>query len=167
MASRSLADRLRLILPALLTLLLMLLVAVPLPLTSLPLAPHALWLMTLTVAVAYPPAWTPVTAFALGLLGDLISGTPLGSQALLTLLATLGAQSQARRLAHQLFRVRWMEAAGALFVLHFVLWAIIGWVGHATLPMKPVAIAAAVSSLWYPLFYLLTDLLTRLLPPRN
>lgn len=166
MAARSLADRLLLVLPALLALILILFTAVPWHL-GLALAPQVVWLMTLTVAVAYPAAWPPLVAFILGLIADALFATPLGSQALLSVIATLAMRSQSHRLDHQPFRVRWMEAAAALLVLNILLWALLSWMMSISLPIKPVLRASLVSALWFPLFYLIVEQLVRLLPPKG
>ena len=168
MAARSLADRFMLALPALVALLLMLLVAAPWHLSDLPLKPHVLWLMTITFGVAYPAAWPLLTAFLLGLVADTLSGTPLGAQALVTVLMALGLRGgQARRMQHQLFRIRWAESIASLLVLHLMLWGIVAWMGEASLPLRPVLVAVAVNVTWYPLFYLLSEGLVRLLPPKG
>jgi rod shape-determining protein MreD len=166
MAARSLADRLLLVIPLLLAAILMLFAAVPWHL-GISLAPQVLWLMTLTVGVAYPPAWPPALAFILGLAADTLSGTPLGSQALLALLMALAVRAQSRRLDHQMFRVRWMEATGALLVLNLAMWASSSWVTKLQLPMVPVLRAVLVSSLWFPIFYVMVEQVVKLLPPRS
>lgn len=167
MSSRPLADRLLLTIPTLMTLILMLLAAVPWRLFSISIAPQVLWLMALTVGVAYPIAFTPLIAFMLGLIADTLAGTPLGSQALLAMLMTLVARAQSRRLQHQLFRVRWTEAVAALLILNFAMWGIIGWVAHGSPALISVLRMTLISALWFPVFYWVMEQVVRLLPPRN
>lgn len=167
MAGHTLSDYFRIAIPGVVSLLLLLLCALPMALMDMALTPHVVWLMTLSVAPLYPPAWPVVLAFVLGLISDFLYGTPLGAQALLSLFLTLFMQMQARRTSHQLFQLRWLEAAAALAVLHFLLWAIIGFVVDTRPPIQHVALGALVSSFWYPVFFFGTQGLLRLLPARN
>lgn len=164
---RSFSDQIRFTVPATVAVVFTLVSALPISLFGFSLTPHVVWLMTLAIGVAYPAAWPPLLAFALGLLSDFIMATPLGAQALLTLLLILSLQRQARRLQHQLFRALWLEAAGALLVLFVALWAVTGWVDGAYPPIEHVLIAAGVSALWYPLFFVITRGLVKLLPGAN
>lgn len=163
---RSFSDQLRLSIPAALALLLLVLAALPLH-AMLPLAPHVVWLLTLTIAVVYPPAWPPLLAFALGLLSDVTMATPPGSQALLTLMLVLWLKRNHRRMQYQPLRVRWAEAAAVLLMLHLLLWLVAGWIQKAYAPPGSVLLAAAASALWYPVFYWLAQWLVKLLPGRN
>ena len=99
-------------LPALLALLLLALFSAPMRAGDLALVPNIGWIMTLVVAFIYPPSWPRWFAFMLGLLQDVLFSTPLGAQALLTLLLLQLVSAQARRQSFQRFRVRWLEAAG-------------------------------------------------------
>ena len=164
MTGHPLSDQLRLMLPGLATLLLMLLCALPMALMDIALTPHVAWLMTLSVAAIYPPAWPVTLAFVIGLVSDFVYGTPLGSQALLTLFLTLFLQAQARRTSHQLFHLRWFEAALALAVLHGLL---CGFVLPTRPPIAQVALGALVNAFWFPIFFLGAQALLSLLPARN
>ncbi len=167
MAGHTISDHVRIAIPGGVALLLLLLCALPMALMDVALTPHVVWLMTLSIASLYPPAWPVVLAFVLGLISDFLYGTPLGAQALLSLFLTLFVQSQARRAAHQLFQLRWLEAAAALAVLHFALWAIVGFVVEVRPPIKQVALGALVSAFWLPIFFLGSQGLLKLLPARN
>ena len=167
MAGHTLSDHVRIAIPGVVTLLLLLLCALPIALMDVALTPHVVWLMTLAIAPLYPPAWPVVLAFILGLLSDFLYGTPLGAQALLSLFLTLFVQTQARRTTHQLFQLRWLEAAAALAVLHFALWGLTGFVIEARPPIKHVALGALVSAFWFPVFFVGSQGLLKLLPARN
>lgn len=167
MAGATLSDHVRIAIPGVVALLLLLLCALPMALMDVALTPHVVWLMTLSVAASYPPAWPVVLAFVLGLISDFLYGTPLGAQALLSLFLTLFVQAQARRTSHQLFQLRWLEAAVALAVLHFVLWAIVGFVVETRPPIKQVALSTLVSAFWFPVFFAGSQGLLKLLPARN
>lgn len=167
MGGTTLSDQLRIALPGLVALLLLLLCALPMALLDVALTPHVVWLMTLSVAAMYPPAWPVVLAFVLGLISDFLYGTPLGAQALLSLFLTLFVQSQARRTSHQLFQLRWLEAALALAVLHGLLWVTVGFVMEVRPPIKHAALGALVSAFWFPVFFFGNQGLLKLLPARN
>lgn len=167
MAGHTLSDQLRLMIPGVIALLLLLLCALPMVLLDIALTPHVVWLFTLAIAGVYPAAWPVVLAFLLGLISDFLYGTPLGSQALLTLFLTLFVQSQSRRTSHQLFQLRWLEAAAALAVLHILLWLIVGFVIDARPPFKHVALGALVSAFWFPVFYFGGQGILKLLPARS
>lgn len=166
MTALPLSLRLRLWIPSLLGLLLLFVCLVPLQLGEVPMSPHPIWLMTLTIGVLFPPAWPVTASFFLGLLADFLMGTPLGSQALLSLFLTLLVQAGSVRSSHQLFPLRWLEAAGVLVVWHLLLWLIAGWVISPRPPLQGMLIAGAVSALWFPLFYALALGLLKLLPAR-
>ena len=153
---RSISDMLLLAAPLLIGVVLLLLVAMPLE-TALPvsLAPNVCWLMTLVMATFNPPAWPRGVAFGLGLAQDVVAGTPLGAQALLALILVGMVQANARRQQHQLFRVRWMEAAGVLVALHLALWLLIKAATGSGPAFEGILLAGVISGLWYPLFYAL------------
>jgi len=167
MAGPTLYDQLRLMLPGLVALLLLLVSALPMAVLDVALTPHVVWLMTLCFASIYPPTWPVTLAFMLGLLSDFLYGTPLGSQALLTLFATLFLHAQARRTSHQLFHLRWFEAVLTLAVLHTLLWLLVGFVVEFRPPVKQMALGALVSAFWYPVFFLGAQGILRLLPARG
>lgn len=167
MSGHTLSDQLRLMIPGVVTLLLLLLCALPMALMDVALTPHVVWLMTLSMASLYPAAWPVVLAFVLGLMSDFLYGTPLGAQALLSLFLTMFVQSQSRRTSHQLFQLRWLEAAAALAVLHVLLWGIVGLVIEGRPPFRQVALGALVSAFWFPVFFFGSQGLARLLPARS
>lgn len=166
-ATPLLSDQLRLAIPGAIAVFLLVLSAVPIGVGPATLTPNIVFLMTLTVGMLYPAAWPVALAFFLGLVSDFIFGTPLGAQALLALFLTIVAQRQARRTSHQLLQTRWIEAALTLLMLHVLTWAITRGVLAEPLPIKPVLISAGVNALWFPLFYLLTLWMGKLLPSRG
>lgn len=167
MAGYTLSDQLRLMIPGVVGLVLLFLCALPMALLNMALTPHVVWLMTLSVAGLYPAAWPVVLAFVLGLISDFLYGTPLGSQALLSLFLTLFVQAQARRTSHQLFQLRWLEAAALLAVMHVLLWWMVGFVLDARPPFQQVALGALVSAFWFPVFFFGCQALIKLLPTRS
>jgi rod shape-determining protein MreD len=162
---RSFSDQIQIALPALFALLLTALFSAPMHAGTWSLTPNVAWVMTLIVAMLYPPAWPVWFAFALGLVQDIAFGTPLGAQGLLTLLLVLVVRSQARRMHYQLFRIRWLEAAGMLVLWHLLLWVLMHCVSHDAAPLRLLLRAGLVSAVWYPLFYFPMLWLAQILPP--
>jgi len=162
----SLSDRFLLLLPGVLAVMFALLGAVPIAVSNITITPNAAWLMTIALAVLYPPAWAFWFAFLLGLVQDVLYGTPLGAQALLALLLWLALRARPVRVANPLFRVVWAEAALLMVVWHGLLWLILAWISPAAPPLVPLLMTGVVNALWFPLFYWPALGLTALLPQR-
>ena len=139
--------------PAFLALILILFSAAPVTGGGFTYTPNIAWLMTLVMVAFYPAAWPRGLAFAFGLLQDVLYGTPLGAQALLALLLAQLADMQSMRTQSQLFRIRWLEAAGMLVVLHVLLYLIMQLVKADTASLAQLLRAGVVNALWYPIFY--------------
>lgn len=162
---RPVSHQLLAVLPAVFAALLTLLFAAPMDGGTLTYTPNIAWLITLVMVVHYSPAWPRVVAFGLGLLQDFLFHTPPGSQALLTLLLVQFVYAQGQRQQTQLFRIRWMEAAGVLVVWHVLLWALLVLVvGKQGASLQHLVGAGVVNALWYPLFYWLMTRLFAALP---
>lgn len=142
--------------PAIIACALMLLSAAPLDAEYLTFTPNVAWLMTLILVGFYPPSWPRGFAFALGLLQDILFGTPLGAQALLTLLLAQLTGWQMRHQQTKLFRIRWLEAAGMLVLWHVLLWALLHAVNVQGPALRSMIGAGVVNALWYPVFYWFT-----------
>ena len=140
--------------PAIVALIMLLLSATPLDLEYLTFTPNIAWLMTLVVVAFYPPAWPRGFAFFLGLLQDILFMTPLGSQALLTLM--LAQFTAMRSQPAQLFRLRWMEATGMLVLWHMLLWALIHLINGQGPTIGSMIGAGIANALWYPIIYWFT-----------
>jgi rod shape-determining protein MreD len=139
--------------PAILALVLIFLTAAPMAGNGLTYTPNIAWLMTIVMVAYYPESWPRGLAFGFGLLQDVLFGTPLGSQALLTLLLAQLTDIQSMRNQSQLFRLRWLEAAGVLIMMHLLLWAVMHLVNADTASLRNLLRAGLVNALWYPLFY--------------
>ncbi len=140
------------ILPAALALGLLALFMAPLSFGGIPLAPNVVWLVTLVMATRAPETWGRGLAFGLGLLQDVLFGTPLGSQALVTLLLTVlvGLRAQHRVMPH--FTSRWLEATVALTLAHALLWCILALVLPETPPLSMLVYGTLAGALWFTLF---------------
>jgi rod shape-determining protein MreD len=161
---RSLSQQILMLFPALLALALVVLFAAPMPGGTLSYTPNVAWLMTLVMVAHYPPAWPRGLAFILGFLQDMLFGTPLGSQALLALLLAQFAVQQNRMHAVQLFRLRWLESAGVLVILHLLLWALMSFAAHEVIVLRHLLRAGLINALWYPVFYWFLTRLFAVLP---
>lgn len=150
---RSMSDQLLSLTPPLVAVLLAVLCVYPLKLGPWPLMPNIGMVMTLVVVALYPSAWPRSFAFALGLLQDLLYGTPLGSQALVLLVLTLTSEADARRQLLQPFHLRWLMVAGTLMVAHMLLWTLMQCVSPDATPLRMVLCAGLATALWYPLVY--------------
>jgi len=138
--------------PGLMGGLLILAVSTPYPGGVLSYTPNVAWLMTLVMVMFYPPAWPRGLAFGLGFLQDVLFGTPLGSQALLALVLAQLAAMQAARHQVQLFRLRWLEAAGTLVMLHIILWCMMQVVTPDSASLRHMLRMGLINALWYPVF---------------
>ena len=150
---RPVSHQLLTMLPAVIAIALLLLSATPYPGGTLTFTPNVAWLMTLVMASFYSAAWPRGLAFGLGLLQDVLFGTPLGSQALLTMLLAQIAAAQGQRNQSQLFRLRWLEAAGMLVFMHGLLWAMMQLVAADSASLRHLLRAGLMNALWYPIFY--------------
>ena len=150
---RSISDQLLLLSPAFLALVLLAFFMVPANVGGISLAPNVGWVMTLIVVRVYPPAWPRWFAFLLGLLQDVLFSTPLGSQALLSVLLVSLTDLQTRRQPLLRFHIAWAEAAAVLLAMHLLLWVLIAFAARHSLPVSGLVISGIVSGLWYPIFY--------------
>ena len=139
--------------PAMLAVMLLSLFSMKVHWLSVSLVPNVVWVMSLVLVPMFRISWPLWLVFLLGLAQDVLFGTPLGAQAVLAVLLVELVGAQAARQQYQQFRVRWLEATGALMVWHLLLWAIIRGVEDAAPPLKHMLIAGVISGAWFPIFY--------------
>ncbi len=161
---RSLSHQIVTGVPAVLALALLMLCATAMQVGGVSLTPNVAWVMTLVLMPLAPTRWPRGFAFGLGLLQDVLFHTPLGAQALLSLLLVQWAGWQATRQQSQRFRLRWLEAAGMLIAWHGALWLLMQLVAPAAPPLMVMLRAGVVDALWYPLVW---GVATRLLGTRG
>ncbi|SDG54202.1 rod shape-determining protein MreD [Roseospirillum parvum] len=102
-------------------------------------------------AIYRPDLFGAASAFALGLLDDILSGAPLGSGALALLLAH-GVISRQRTLFHaKPFAVTWPVFAVVAAGAYLVRWLGAGLVRGAVLPAEPVVVGWLMTVAAYPL----------------
>lgn len=151
---RPLSHPLVAMLPALVAVPLVFLTAVPLEGGVVSYTPNIALLMTLVLTGSARFSWPRGLAFALGLLQDVLFGTPLAAQALLALLlAQWQLWQQSRRPSPVQFRLRWIEAAATLIACHGLLWVLLYASHHNPAPLSHLLVMGAVNGLWYPMFY--------------
>lgn len=162
LASRSFSDQLLLCLPLLATVLLLLLRAGP-ALSGLAYLPEFLCISLFFWRVYYPGAMPYLLVFGLGLLQDLITGAPVGSYTLSSMVIALLLTRAAPRILRQPFRIVWVSAC-AFCALFLLLTALANMVALNVIVWPELLksfIAAAVS---YPLWHSLFGLLLRVMP---
>lgn len=163
-AHYSFSGQLRLLIPAGLSLFLVLLGVVPSVVHGLHLYPEIVILLT-CFFVSYSPAiWPLWFGFLIGLLQDLVRGTALGPQALLVMLLTLALRRRAGRLNRQNFRVLWLEVTVMTVLYLSALWLIMAWVNQVWMPLWPTIKSMIVTVLWYPVLHLLLQWVLPMLP---
>lgn len=102
-------------------------------------------------AIYRPDLFGAASAFALGLLDDMLSGAPLGSGALAMVLAH-GVISRQRNLFHaKPFAVTWPVFAVVAAGAYLVRWLGAGLVRGAVLPVEPVVVGWLLTVAAYPL----------------
>lgn len=149
---RPLSQQLAMMAPTTLAVVLVLMSAAPLSAGTLTYTPNIAWLMTLVLVPSHPTTWPRGFAFALGLLQDLVFGTPLGAQALLSLLLAHYFARFAATRAPQPFRFRWAEATGILLMLHLLLALLITMVAPESVNLSHLVRTGLINAFWYPLF---------------
>ena len=148
------AQRISSVMPVAIATLLVVVCAVPIAGGMLTYTPNIAWLLTLTLVAFNPRSWSPLAAFCIGLLQDVLFATPLGAQALLAVLLWYATSVVAARRQSQRFRMRWLEAALVLLVWHGLLWLLLAAVTQAEMAVQHLLLAGLVNALWYPLFYM-------------
>ncbi len=156
------SDRLRLCLPALLTLLLQVLMASPV-LTALHYTP-LISMLCLFFFRLYAPAAMAYGACALiGLVQDTLSGVPLGVYGTAFLLASFALERVARNILRQPFRLVWVSASGFV-LLSFLLALAASKLAGVMMDVQAAAWQAGVTALCYPAVHGLCLLMMPLLP---
>ncbi|MFZ4125609.1 MAG: rod shape-determining protein MreD [Rickettsiales bacterium] len=163
--SRSFSDQLRHTLPALFGILLVLTGALPSLIEGYDLFPHMALLLCCFWVMHYPRAWPLWFVFMLGIVQDIVTGTALGTQALLLMVFCAAITRYARRLNLQNFRLLWLQIALLSSTYMLVLWLLMSWVMRGWLPIVPVLSETFWTILFYPALHLLLIPILRLLPP--
>lgn len=152
--------------PVLSTLFLMLVLMVPLRLPDFGTISPPVALMAVFFWTIYrPDLMGPISVGLLGFLHDVLSGSPLGLNALLCLL-TYGSVDSQRQLfqAHGFFVLWWGYAVTAV-MSGFIAWAVMSARNWALLPYEAVLFQALAGIALFPLMSWLMGLVQRHLTP--
>lgn len=147
---RNILSTLLLPLPALLAMLLLLLSAAPVDAAWMSYTPNIVWLMTLVMVAQHPASWPYGVVFALGLVQDMLCGTPLGLQ---TLIALLLAKTVPHAPPFSRFPARLVAVFFALLLCHVALWAGMHLLAAGAPAFWHMLIATLVNNVWFILFY--------------
>ncbi len=142
---RSLSQR---VVPAAVTLALIVVTTAPL-VVSAPVMPD-LGLLAVFVWASFQPRLMPAwLAFLLGVISDLVSGTPLGVGATLLPLVAVAVRLVDARFAEHRYAFDWLFAAVLIVVAAVVEWRLLAVAGVEG-PLSPLLIRAATTVLAYP-----------------
>jgi rod shape-determining protein MreD len=155
----------RLAIPQILLALMILLGLLSLPVPYAGSARPALVLMAVYYWAIYRPTLVPpVLCFAAGLLTDILSGMPLGLNALVLVIVQWIVRSQRRFLMGQTYKVLWAIFALVAVLASAATWGLYGLLAMRWPPLAPVAGSAAVSICLFPFVSLLLIYVHKLLP---
>lgn len=145
--------------PALTVAAAVLLMSLPLPLVW-GVLPNIAVLMLFCWAAVQPGLVPPWVAFLLGLLMDLVTGTPLGVNVLQFIAVVLAVRlTETRVEAHSLL-LDWLAAALLIVGLSLLEWQLLSFVGRPV-PLPPLIAQALTTILSYPLAVRLVGRLQR------
>jgi rod shape-determining protein MreD len=158
-----LESTLRQLAPLLLTLLLMGLLAVPLGLRNFgALSPLLALTAVFYWSVHAPARLGPVAVAILGLVQDILAGTPLGLHMALYLAVAFAARRQRQGLLAHSFWVLWGSFALVVAGVALLLWLLYSLAYQTMLPLTPALVQAGLTLALYPLLATLYGWLERL-----
>lgn len=138
--------------PFLMTLLFALISVVPLNLPGFAVVTPAFALMAVFHWTVYRPDLMPLSAvFAIGLLVDLLNGTPyVGLSALSLLIARTAVVSQRRFFVNRTFPVVWLGFLAVASGIFVFLWAVVSLLHAGMLGLRPFVFQAVLTVACYP-----------------
>ncbi len=138
--------------PFLTTLLFALISVVPLNLPGFSVVTPALALMSVFHWSVYRPDLMPFSAvFVVGLLVDLLTGTPyVGISSLIFLLARAAVMSQRKLFVNRTFPIVWLGFLVLTLCAFILLWALVSVLHGATVGVRPFAFQAVLTVAFYP-----------------
>lgn len=124
-----------------------------------------LFLMAVYYWSIYRPTLLPIwLVFLAGCILDLISGLPLGLNALIFVITRWRVADQRRFLMSQNFFMIWVGFSLISFIAHFVQWIIIGIIYLAWPPLSAVWFTVFSGTAFFPLVYVALHLTHKVLP---
>lgn len=158
-------NALRLSVPLLFLAGLFVLSVVSLPLPDIGVARPGLLVMAVYYWSVYRPTlMPPYLCFATGLLLDLLTGLPLGVNAVVLTLVQWLVRDQRRFLMGQPYIVIWLVFALVAFSSQLVQWGMYGLVHMQWAPILPQVLGALATALLFPVVTLFLILIHRVLP---
>lgn len=125
--------------------------------------PPVLWIVVYYWAIYRPRLISPLLAFMLGLLVDLIAAWPLGMTALLLVCIHWSIRGQRRFLLGQSFMLVWFGYVLTALAAGFAQWALFTVFYFEEVAMLPVLVSTILSVLLFPVLVLPLALVNRLL----
>ena len=155
----------RLVIPQILLGLMVLLGVMTLPLPYAGSARPSLVLMAVYYWSIYRPTLVPpFLCFFAGLLTDILSGMPLGLNALVLVVVQWIVRGQRRFLMGQTYKVLWAIFAIMAVMVSAATWGLYGAISMRWPPLAPLAGSVAVSVCLFPFVSLLLIYVHRMLP---
>jgi len=160
--AESLAARLRELLPLAITLLTVLLAALPFGIAGMSrLMPDLALIGVYYWTIHRPDLFSTGAAFVVGLLADVLSGGPFGVNTLVLVLVQLLTRSQRPALAGKSFSVAWLGFLGIATCATALFWLANSIAALTPLDPSPAMLRLALGILVYPLYALAIDDLQR------
>lgn len=155
----------RMMLPAIVTLLLVILIQLPVGLAGLSnFPPHIAFISIYYWSVFHPGTMPYWFLFLLGLFLDALAGAPLGFSSLFFILFRFLILTQRRLLARETFFAAWFGFALLLFAVLLLQWVSMGLFYRSLPPYTPVAMQWCLTAGLYPLAHIFFSFLYRQLP---
>ncbi len=154
--------------PAAITMLFVLLSAVPLRMSGNDLFMPMFSVISVFYWSLYKPRVMPYWfAFALGLVQDALFGQPLGFMSLLLLLFKALVHTQRRMLAREAFWAIWFGFAMLTFTFFSLYWMIISLYQMKVLDWQPALLQWSATAASYPLVHIFFSALHAIIPSRH
>lgn len=118
-------------------------------------------------AIYRPYMLSPLGTFLTGLALDLLTGTPLGLQALVLLIVRLVTGTQQKFMLAQRFGVMWACFGLVALASGLAQWLIFGLVNWQMTALKSVLVSAAISALLFPAVALPLYMINRAMDNRD
>ena len=139
------------------------LVAVPYPLSVLLKAPFLL-ICLFYWSVYRPTLLPPLLVFFIGIVLDLLSGTPIGMNAVLLIVSRIALVNQRRFLMGQGFVMTWIGFGILNLGYHFLLWSLFVLLNGSWMPIESSASPMLLGLALFPVVYVALHFTHKILP---
>ena len=166
MQSRTISERVAMLLPACIFLLTTLIAVSPAPFDWLPIYPHS-YLLLICVFTIYAPHILPIWfVFLSGLLADIVYAQPFGAHGLCGILLQYVMLSMREQLANAPFIFIWGAASILLTIALVLLWGVSRFVTETDVPIASISWLWLSTLICYPIWHSVGLRILRLLPSR-